>query len=168
MYFKNVKFWPVKDQSMWLVALRIMFGLEWLIAGWEKIMDPAYLTGFSKTLAFFVSKNTHTWYVDFINNFVLPNQAIFAHLVSWGELLVGIALISGLFTSIGLIAGIFMNLNFYFATGWIGPANVGLNLIMVGTQVILLLSTGAEKLSLGVCLYKKVQGKILTLSKNTV
>ena len=55
------------------------------------------------------------WYAWFLENVVLPNASLWAHVVAWGELAVGIALVLGAFTGIAAFFAGFMNLNFLLA-----------------------------------------------------
>jgi len=52
------------------------------------------------------------WYVDLVNNVFLPNAALFSTLVVLGEVLVGLALIFGIFTKFAAGSGAVMNLAF--------------------------------------------------------
>lgn len=106
--------------------LRIWVGLQWLEAGSEKMKNPAWvgaqvpagITGFLKGAA---AKATgahpavQKWYADFLNGFAIPNAKIFSYLVAFGETLVGIALILGVFTVFAALMGALMNLNFMLA-----------------------------------------------------
>jgi thiosulfate dehydrogenase [quinone] large subunit len=47
----------------------------------------------------------------------LPGKELFAVLVAWGELAIGLALILGLATRYAAFVGAFMVLNFWFAKG---------------------------------------------------
>jgi thiosulfate dehydrogenase [quinone] large subunit len=53
----------------------------------------------------------------FLTSVVVPHQSVFAELVAYGELLVGIALILGLFTKAGALGGAFLSLTYLFETG---------------------------------------------------
>ena len=138
-----------------LSLLRIILGVEWFIAGFEKVMDPVFSSNLPKTLSFFISKNSHSWYIAFVNSQVMPNTDIFAWLVSWGELAVGLVLIFGFLTNLGLVLGIFMNLNFYFAAGWTSPSVSSLNLIMAAFQAALILSPSSKFFSLDKLISRK-------------
>ncbi len=109
----------------WLMV-RIYVGWQWISAGWEKVNDPLWtgssaggaLSGFiqgalSKTSG--AHPDVQGWYGYFLQNIVLPHAQGWSHLVAWGELLVGIALIIGLFTGIAAFFGLFMNLNYLLA-----------------------------------------------------
>lgn len=110
---------------VWLI-LRVYLGYLWLTAGWGKLTDPAWLgsergaavAGFSQG-AIAQTTGEHpqvtSWYAGFLENVVVPNAALFSFLVVFGEILVGIALILGLFTGIAAFFGGFMNASFLFA-----------------------------------------------------
>jgi thiosulfate dehydrogenase [quinone] large subunit len=55
------------------------------------------------------------WYAWFLQHIVIPNAGFFAYLVTFGEVLVGICLILGLFTGIAAFFGVFMNANYLLA-----------------------------------------------------
>ncbi len=110
---------------VWFLV-RLYVGWIWLSAGWGKITNPKWvgeeagtaLSGFVKG-ALLKTAGEHpdvsSWYADFLQNIVLNYTSTFAHLIAWGECLVGLALIFGLFTGFAALAGLFMNLNFMLA-----------------------------------------------------
>lgn len=110
---------------IWLVV-RLYLGYEWLSAGWGKVTDPAWtgatsgtaLTGFVNG-AIGKATGAHPavqgWYADFLKGWVLPNSSLFAHLVAYGEVLVGLALIMGALTGVVAFFGIVMNANYLLA-----------------------------------------------------
>jgi thiosulfate dehydrogenase [quinone] large subunit len=55
------------------------------------------------------------WYAWMIENIFLPNAALMSHLVAFGEVLVGIALILGFLTGISAFLGGLMNASFLLA-----------------------------------------------------
>ena len=129
---------------VWLIA-RVYIGYEWLVAGWEKLFNPAWtgpaagaaVKGFlmgalQKTSG--AHPDVSGWYASFIQNFGLPGATIFSYLVVYGEILIGIALILGLFTGISAFFGAFMNANYLFA------GTVSVNPIMGLIQLFLILS----------------------------
>ena len=110
---------------LWLI-LRVYVGWQWLEAGYEKITSPLWVgSQAGKALSGFLmgamqkSTGAHpdvsTWYNAFLHNVALPNVVTFSYLVSFGEVLVGIALILGIFTGIAAFFGGFMNMNYLFA-----------------------------------------------------
>jgi len=118
-------FGDVRWAWIWLI-LRIYLGWEWLQAGWGKLHNPAWtgnnagaaLTGFingalQKTGG--AHPDVQGWYGSFLQNVVLPNVHVWSYLVSWGEFLVGIALILGIFTGIAAFFGSIMNVSYLLA-----------------------------------------------------
>ena len=114
-------------------------------AGWEKILNPAWvgdsagaaITGFvnnalTKTAG--AHPDVQGWYAAFLQNAVLPNPALWSNLVAFGEVLVGVAIIVGIFVGIATFFGAFMNLNFMLA------GTVSINPIMFVLGVFLILA----------------------------
>lgn len=121
------KFIFANTKMSWLwLAVRLYVGWEWLYAGWGKLQSETWvgteageaLTGFLKGA---LAKTTgdhpdvQGWYASFLQNAVLPHASSWAHLISWGELFVGVALVLGAFTGIAAFFGLFMNLNYLLA-----------------------------------------------------
>ena len=134
-------------------ALRIWLGYQWISAGWEKITGGGWvgatsgvgITGFLKgavAKAGGAHPAVQSWYGNFIKNVALPNAKVFSYLVAYGEILVGISLILGALTVVGLIAGAFMNLNYLLA----GTTSTNPNLY---TVAIILLFVGANAYTFG-------------------
>lgn len=129
---------------VWLV-IRLYIGYEWLMAGWGKVTSALWSgsqagTALSGFLAGAAQKATGPhpdvggWYLWILNQVVLPHAAFFSYLVAYGELLVGIALILGIFTGIAAFAGVFMNFNYLFA------GTVSINPILALGQIFLVLA----------------------------
>lgn len=118
-------FADTRTSFIWFL-IRVYVGWEWLTAGWEKVTSQVWvgdkagvaLHGFL-TSALSKASGPHPdvqgFYAIFLNGFVVHNLVLFSYLVSFGELLVGVALILGLFTGIAAFFGAFMNMNYLFA-----------------------------------------------------
>lgn len=129
---------------LWL-ACRLYVGWFWLSVGWAKFHDPLWI-GKKSGLAIkgFVSVALHKtsglypdvpgWYAAFLKAVVLPHTVLFAHVVTFGELMVGIGLVLGAFTGIAAFFGAFMNLSYMFA----GALSV--NPLMAVLEVFLVLA----------------------------
>lgn len=127
---------------IWLI-IRIYVGWAWLFAGWEKIQNPVWVgakagvavQGFVAGALTKVSgphADVQMWYAAFLKDFVMHNAAAFSYVVSFGELLVGAALILGIFTGISAFFGAFMNMNYLFAgTVSINPLLFVLELFLI-------------------------------------
>jgi thiosulfate dehydrogenase [quinone] large subunit len=129
---------------LWFIV-RVYVGWEWLTAGWGKFNSAAWvgdqagtaLQGFlNGAVAKAVGEHpaVSSWYSSFLSNVAIPHASFFAHLVTYGEILVGIALILGVFTGIAAFFGAFMNLNFLFAGA------VSSNPILAVLQLLLILA----------------------------
>jgi thiosulfate dehydrogenase [quinone] large subunit len=127
---------------MVLAALRIYVGLVWLTYGTSKF-GPDWAGGKREFLSAvtFAASDTGEPFRSFLRNIVIPNQAIFANLIAWGETLVGIALILGLLTKAGAAGGMFLSANYYFATGnyrlHFGLESIELMLFVLSTYLLI-------------------------------
>lgn len=133
--------------------LRVWLGYNWLISGIGKFKNPAWvgdkagvaIEGFFKGA---IANSTGqyptvpAWYAGFVEKFAMPYSKLFTYLVPIGETLVGISLILGALTIVGLIGGAFMNFNYLLAGAG------GVNTIMY-TVAILLLVVGSSAYYIG-------------------
>src|ERR1035437_892961 len=114
-----------KMAFFWLVV-RIYVGWQWLSAGWEKLNASIWsgpdaggaLSGFingalSKTAG--THPDVQGWYAYFLQHIVLSHANLWSHMVTYGEVIIGVALIIGAFTGIAAFVGLFMNLNYLLA-----------------------------------------------------
>ena len=139
----RLAFADTRVAGLWLVV-RLFVGWQWLNAGLEKVQNPVWVGGKAGTalhgFALGAIAQAHgqypavqSWYAGFLRGVVLPNAGLFSYLVAFGELLVGIALILGLFTGIAAFFGAFMNLNYMLA----GAASTNPTLILLEIFLIL-------------------------------
>lgn len=125
--------------------LRIWVGYEFLTSGIEKLSSPTWvgnkagvaITGFFKGA---IAKSTGAypevlgWYASFIRQFAMPSAGIFTYLIPIGETLVGVSLILGLLTVVGLVGAALMNLNYLLAGAG------GINTVMYTVEFLLLIA----------------------------
>ena len=103
----RVLFADTRLAPVWLL-IRFYLGALWLVAGWEKLTDPAGLwvgskagaavAGFAQgAIAQTTGEHPQVtgWYASFLKDVVVPNAALFSYLVTFGEVLVGLGLIFG-------------------------------------------------------------------------
>ena len=102
------EFRPRKSLHLWpITLLRVYTGVFFLYYGFGKVRNPQFSDG----LAGFVNsqlENSVSFIRPFLESVVLPNKGLFAFLVGWGELAIGIALILGFATRWASIAGAVM------------------------------------------------------------
>lgn len=129
-----------------LVLLRLYIGYSFLKAGWGKVTGDFDASGFLQGA---IAKATgdhpavQGWWASFLEGFALPNVEIFNFLVAWGELLVGIALILGIFTTFSALMGITMNFAFLFS----GTVSTNAQMVLI-TIFILVAGTNAGRYGL--------------------
>jgi len=87
-----------------------------------------------------IPPNPNAWYVDFLKGTVIPRADLFANLVTYGEILAGIALFLGLLTVLAAIVGIFMNANYFFAAAHTGASTQGINVLYIVVQLLFILA----------------------------
>ena len=128
---------------LWL-PLRIWLGYQWFEAAMHKVQNPAWVVTGEALKGFWTGAVaipetgrppiTFDWYRSFLQT-LLDAQAYtwFAKLVAYGELLIGIALILGIFTGIAAFFGGFMNFNFMLA----GSASTNPLLFVIAVGLIM-------------------------------
>jgi thiosulfate dehydrogenase [quinone] large subunit len=136
-------FGSIRWSWIWLLA-RLYLGWEWLQPGWEKLHSSSWvgsdagtaLTGFlngalSKTGG--AHPDVQSWYATFLKDVIIPHASIWSYVISWGEFLVGVALVLGAFTGIAAFFGMFLNFNYLLA----GSVSINPFLFVLGLGVLL-------------------------------
>jgi len=119
-----------------LLFLRVYIGYQWVVSGYGKIMSgqfdaSGYLQG-AVAAAGGENPTVQAWWGAFLETVALPNASLFSTLVMWGELLVGIALILGIFTSFSALMGITMNFAFLFS----GTVSTNAQMVLITVFII--------------------------------
>lgn len=128
-----------------LTLLRFWVGLEWVDSAVHKLGSSVWtgaeagtaVTGFlthAVSLAHGAHPAVQGWYANLIQVVALPNATMLSYLISWGELVIGVALICGCFTTFAACMGAILNTLFMLAgTTSINPNMLILEMfIMVG------------------------------------
>ncbi len=127
----------------WTIT-RVYLGYIWLLAGWHKITDSAWVgsdagtavAGFlqhSLTLTTGEHPSVQLWYAWLIENIFLPNATLMSYLVAFGQVLVGIALILGFFIGFSAFMGGVMNAAFLLA----GTVSTNPQMFILATWLVL-------------------------------
>lgn len=128
----------------------LSIGLIWIKSSLSKFNGGNFVSSLGETLTKTVDKNPYPLFKQFLTNVVIPNSELFGSLVIWGELLSGIAITAGvvlllkqyqvrwarLILILGLIGGIFLNINFWLGFGSASAASDNLNLLMIVMEAI--------------------------------
>jgi uncharacterized membrane protein YphA (DoxX/SURF4 family) len=103
----------------WLALLRGVVGLV-ILTSWASNVGKGFYTPDGLydffTQVFPQAENPLTWYAAFINGVILPIRSVFAPFQLIAEFLLGLALLTGGFTRLFSLAGIFFLTNTMLAT----------------------------------------------------
>ena len=136
------------DQRMapfWLIV-RLYVGWQWFSAGWGKLTgsEAGWVgakagTGMTGFVAGALKQSTgahasvQPYYAWFLQHLVQPYPAFWAYAITFGEILVGLGLIVGLFTGIAAFFGGFLNANYLLA----GTVSTNPALFILATGLVL-------------------------------
>jgi thiosulfate dehydrogenase (quinone) large subunit len=118
-----------------LAFIRIYLGYQWITSGFGKITGGFDASGFMHGA---IAKATgdhpavQGWWAAFLETVALPNAEVFSYMVMWGEFLVGLALILGLFTNFAALMAITMNFAFLFS----GTVSTNGQMILLTTFIL--------------------------------
>jgi len=126
-----------------VTALRVWLGVAWLVPGLAKVRDAAWtgadagaaVAAFAQDAvakAAGANPAVHAWYAEFLEGVVIPNAALFGHLVAWAEVLVGAALVLGAFTGFAALIAALMNVNYLLAGA------IGVNPLLLAVALLIL------------------------------
>jgi thiosulfate dehydrogenase (quinone) large subunit len=105
----RIKLWPV-------AVLRIYAGVFFTYNGFHKVVNDRFTDGMVGFLGG-RANNSPEFYRSFVESVVIPNKEIFAGLVTFGEIAIGLALVLGLATRYAAIAGALLVTNFWLVKG---------------------------------------------------
>lgn len=140
----NTVFSDKRFSILWL-AVRVWLGWKWIASGLPKLQNPAWMETGEALKGFWMGAIqipaegrppiAFAWYREFLQT-MLDAQAYtwFAKLIVIGEVLIGVALILGIFVGLTAFFGGFLNWNFIMA----GSASV--NGVFFGLSVLLVLA----------------------------
>ncbi len=127
---------------VWL-PIRVWLGWQWLEAGWHKFTSPAWMQTGAGLKGFLAGATAvgangqpvlhYAWYVSFLKLLISSGAYVwFAKVVTIGELLVGVALILGMFTGFAAFFGGFMNWNYLMAgTVSVNPVFLAISILLI-------------------------------------
>jgi len=109
----------LRKPGAYALPLRLFIGVGWLRACAEKLDDPGWSDG-SSLHAFLAGQATggqvvFPGYLELMQTVFIPGAPLLTWIITLGQLLVGLALLTGTLTNAALLGGLFMNLNFVLA-----------------------------------------------------
>ena len=99
------------------VPARLYAGYFFLKYGLEKFNGGFGGAALHETLTKWAAGPAYDLYIPFLLKVAIPHAGLFAHLVMFGEIVVGGALLLGCATRLAAIGGVFLCLNFLLASG---------------------------------------------------
>lgn len=105
----------------WWIGVRIYLGFSWIVVGltiWTPIFSRY---DFPQMVDYMAADGPFPWYNSLLANVVSPNAQVFARLIQYAQLFIGLCLLLGLLTNLASIIGIFLNINFLIAISWADP-----------------------------------------------
>jgi thiosulfate dehydrogenase [quinone] large subunit len=105
-----------------LAGLRIAVGVLFLIFGQYKVFGTQFTLGglFQTWINGFVADGAYPFMVPVLRNFVLPHGTAIAFLVAYGELAIGLALVSGVLVRMASACGFVYMLSLLFSSNYPG------------------------------------------------
>lgn len=140
-----------------LAGIHLTLAYEWGKGGFSKWWGGTFVDGLEKTLTSFASKNPHTWYVDAVLLVAKAHAETFGWLVIIAEMAIATGLVLALLFAmfgkegwmrsvamgaaiVSLLVGMFLNVQFYFAAGWMSPSTHGLNVVLFWVQLAMIVA----------------------------
>jgi thiosulfate dehydrogenase [quinone] large subunit len=109
--------------SSWsLTALRIAVGCIFLIFAEYKVFGTQFTRGggFQHWINIFLQSGSYPFMIPVLRNFVLPHATLIAFFVAYGELAIGLAMVSGIFVRPASVCGIVYMLTLLFSSNYPG------------------------------------------------
>lgn len=144
----------LQSEAAFLLPLRLFIGIGWIRAGLEKFIEPGWPQG--TALAQFFNEQLASgtvvfpFYQHLLRDVFMPHVLGLSWLIMIGQLLTGIAIMTGTFTNFALLAGLFMNLNFILA-GRVTPSA-----FYIVIQIVLLVGNAGYVLGMDHFLAKRI------------
>ena len=158
---KIIKYYNQNPPLFWISMLRIIIGLMFLSTWLPNMLDGLYTPdGLLRffTFEFPQSQNPITFYGNFIENVILPIRNVFAPFQLVTELLLGVALLIGIFSPLASLAGIFFLLNTMLAT--LGHDWIWSYILPISILVVVFFSRAGRMVGLDALLHKRYSTRL--------
>jgi thiosulfate dehydrogenase [quinone] large subunit len=128
-----------------LALIRIAVGYHFLNVAWPKVTQGFSSEDLATRLMEGTPNDVFGWHRQFIEGWVVPNVGWFSYLVAYGELAIGVSLVTGCLVRVSAAFGAFHNFNIYLAIAS-GGAQVGINRLFVILQLIFIITSAGRSL----------------------
>jgi uncharacterized membrane protein YphA (DoxX/SURF4 family) len=134
-----------------IVWLRVISSLAWLdsaFVGKDAKLSAAFLSGVElakKINETFIHTAVTPGISALLRNLVLPNAQIFAIMIGFGDLAIGISLLFGFFTRLGGALAIIRAVTNLLVAGGAGPDTVGFNGMLIAAGAIALTTRAGRR-----------------------
>ena len=134
-----------------IVWLRVISSLAWLdsaFVGKDAKLSAAFLSGVELTKKVnetFIHTAVAPGVSALLRGVVLPNAQIFAIMIGFGDLAIGISLLFGLFTRLGSALAIMRAVTNILVAGGTGPDTVGFNTMLITAGAIALTTRAGRR-----------------------
>jgi thiosulfate dehydrogenase [quinone] large subunit len=136
-----------------IVMLRVYLGVVMLVSGVNKVTATPPWTP-QRQIEAALQGRAHAFYKPFLQHTVLPRVDFFGALIRWGEVLIGIALISGTLTRLACAAATLMLLNYMLMKGAL-PWQSGNDFAFTMIALAVLIGAGGRTLGIDARLARK-------------
>lgn len=137
----------------YLALARIMVGYHFAFVGWAKVARGFGGENLRRTLER-AQNDPFDWHRAFIEGWIVPNADWFSQVVAYGELAIGISLLTGCLVRVASSFGAFHNLNIYLALAE-GGADYALGRIEVLLHLIFVMAAAGRSLGLDGWLHRR-------------
>jgi uncharacterized membrane protein YphA (DoxX/SURF4 family) len=148
----------MRAPEQWLAVLRIVVGL-WFLKGIVTKLSVALLGGvlpvpvaserwigtMPKLIARYAAENPFPLYKQFLEETVIPNAQLFAHLTAYGETVVGLGLTLGLLTVLAALVGLLLSTAYGLATQHMTPGQQGFHIVLVACMTAFLFARAGRR-----------------------
>ncbi|MBI3933283.1 MAG: DoxX family protein [Acidobacteria bacterium] len=134
----------------YLAIVRILVGYHFLEVGWPKVARGFYTGESLPARLANATLDPLGWHREFIFEVVVPNPVLFSYLVAFGEVAIGLSLLTGCLVRVASLFGAFHNFNILFAIAIPAADSVQIRLNRLYIFLHLLFVIAAAGRSLGV------------------
>ena len=162
----------MRHGDRWLAVLRIATGAWFIKAIWMKwvvlggilpvpMASQRWIETMPKILEGYAAANPLVWCQGLLQNTVIPNAEMFAHLTAIGEGFIGIGLTFGLFTRTSTVAGLILLLSYEIAALGLPFSRHGLRLLMIVAVVAFFFARAGAVWGLDAWLSRRTASRLL-------